>query len=83
MRPGWIALAVWIFCIVGYVGIHLYIGRRRFYRTNAAGVEEFESYARAVMSQLFEALLTLLTLVFLLAGVIAMAAVIMAPRGSW
>jgi hypothetical protein len=83
MPPAWIALAIWMFCIVGYVGIHLYLGRRRFYRTNAAGVEEFVSYARAVMSQLFEAFLTLLTLVFLLAGVIAMAAVIMAPRGSW
>ena len=26
MRPAWIALAVWIFCIVGYIGIHLYLG---------------------------------------------------------
>ena len=83
MRPAWIALAVWIFCIVGYVGIHLYLGRRRFYRTNPAGVEEFESYGRAVLSQLFEALLTLLTLVFLLGGVIAMALVIGAPRHYW
>lgn len=83
MRPAWIALAVWIGCIVGYVGIHFYIGRRRFYRTNAAGVEEFESYARAVKSQLFEAFLALLNLVFLLVGMIAMFLVMTAPRRYW
>ena len=83
MPPAWIALAAWIFCIVGYIGIHLYVGRRRFYRTNAAGVEEFESYGRAVRSQLFEALLTLLNLVFLLGGMIAMFLVVTAPRRYW
>ena len=40
--------------------------------TNAAGVEEFKSYGHAVLSQLFEAFLTLLNLVFLLGGTIAM-----------
>ena len=83
MRPGWIALAAWIFCVVGFVGIHLYLGRRCFYRTNAAGVEEFESYGRAVASWLFEAFLHVLTVVFLFGSLIAMVVVGLAPRGFW
>ena len=83
MRPAWLALAVWIFCIVGYVGIHLYIGRRQFYRTNAAGMEMFKSYGHAVRSQLFEGLLRLLTIVFLLGGLLALFLVISAPRHYW
>jgi hypothetical protein len=83
MRPAWIALAAWIFCIAGSIGIHLYVGRRRFYRTNAAGVEEFESYGRAVRSQLFEAFLALLNLVFLLGGMIAMFLVATASPRYW
>ena len=83
MRPGWIALAAWIFCVAGFVGIRLYVGRRRFYRTNAAGVEEFESYGRAVASWLFEAFLHLLTLVLLLSGLIPMAMLIRSPPGFW
>ncbi len=83
MRPAWIALAVWMICVVGYVGIHWYIGRRHFYRTNAAGIEEFKSYGHAVLSQLFEAFLTLLNLVFLLGGTIAMVLTISAPHRYW
>ena len=51
--------------------------------TNAAGVEEFKSYGHAVLSQLFEAFLTLLNLVFLLGGTIAMILTIGAPHRYW
>ena len=63
MPPAWIALGVLIACMVICVAIPLYIGRRHFYRTHAAGVQEFKSYGRAVRSQLFEFLLTMIALV--------------------
>ena len=46
-------------------------------------MEEFESYGRAVRSQLFEAFLTLLNLVFLLGGMIAMFLVATASPRYW
>jgi len=46
-----------IFLVICWV-INLIIGRRKFYRRNQAGVEEFESYGKAVGTNLFEGALT-------------------------
>ena len=83
MPPAWIALGVLIACVVTFVAIPLYIGRRHFYRTNAAGVQEFKSYGSAVRSRLFEAFLILMTLICLWVGFGAFVLVMGAPRHYW
>jgi uncharacterized membrane protein len=83
MPPAWIALGVLIACMVICVAIYFYIGRRHFYRTNAAGVQEFKSYGRAVRSQLFEFLLTMIALVCFYVGFGAYVLVMGAPRHYW
>ena len=70
-RSPWIAVAVWIACAVGFAVVYLYLGRRRFERTNAAGVEEFDSYRRAVLSHWFEVFLRLIAALLFLASWVA------------
>jgi len=83
MQPAWIALGVLILSLGASVGISLHLGRRRFYRTNAHGVEEFGSYRRAVRSDLYEGLLKLLQLVLWVSTLIAWFVVGMAPSRYW
>jgi uncharacterized membrane protein len=83
MPPAWIALGVLIACMVICVAIYFYIGRRHFYRTHAAGVQEFKSDGRAVRSQLFEFLLTMIALVCFYVGFGAFILVMGAPRHYW
>jgi len=82
-RSPWIAVAIWIACAVGFVVVCLYLGRRRFYRTNAAGVEEFDGYRNAVLSRLFEMFLRLLAAVLFLASWVALFVFMSAPYKYW
>lgn len=41
------------FVVIGWLLTH-YVNRRKFYRRNAAGVEEFATYGRSVMIRLYE-----------------------------
>ena len=71
-RSPWIAVAIWIACAIGFAVVYLYLGRRRFYRTNAAGVEEFESYRGAVLSHLFEVFMRLIAGILFIASWVAL-----------
>jgi hypothetical protein len=46
-----------------------WVGRRKFYRTNKYGVEEFESWGRAVRTQLLEGVVALVCLVAFFVGI--------------
>jgi len=46
-----------------------WIGRRKFYRRNMAGVEEFEGYGKAVASNFFEGLINIVSGIMLLLGI--------------
>ena len=49
----------------------LWVGRRHFYRTNEAGVEEFKNFRSSVWSGLVEGIVTLIAGACFIAGVIA------------
>ena len=83
MPAPWLALGVLLTCIATFVAVHLFIGRRRFYRTNAAGVQEFKSYGSAIFSQLIEGFLVLISLVCILVGFGAFVLVMGAPHRAW
>ena len=48
--------------VLGAAGIY-WAGRRAFYRRNAAGVEAFSSYGKAVVTQTFENLIRLVSII--------------------
>lgn len=50
------------------IGLFLWVGRRHFYRTNAAGVEEFKNYRSAVLSGFIEWVAMVLGLLLILPG---------------
>ena len=83
LRAPWVAVAVWIACAVGFAVVYLYLGRRHFYRTNAAGVEEFENYRSAVLSRLFEMFLRLIAAILFLASWVALFVFMNTPYKYW
>ena len=83
LRAPWVAVAVWIACAVGFAVVYLYLGRRHFYRTNAAGVEEFENYRSAVLSHLFEVFLRLVAAILFLASWVALFVFVKTPYKYW
>lgn len=65
-----------IILAVGIAGI-FYVRRRKFYRRNMAGVEEFKSYGSAVGTNFFESLIGAISFfVILLGGLITLVGVV-------
>lgn len=56
--------------LTGYL-VGLYVRRRAFYRRNEAGVEEFNSFGKSIVSGLFEGALKVISVALLLFGVLA------------
>lgn len=79
----WIALLTFILSVVGFLMIHLHLGRRKFYRTNAAGLQEFPSYSNFVLTRLYEGALGLVSILLFVAIWVALFMVLHAPRRSW
>lgn len=52
----WIALAIAVICLSISVGLALWVARRNFYRNNAAGIQEFDSFRSAVWCGIVEGL---------------------------
>lgn len=53
--------------------IRCLIGRRRFYRRNVAGLQQFPSFRRAICTTILETLLLVIASLFLLAGMLWLA----------
>ena len=64
----WLALLVTVVCFAVSLTLFLWVGRRHFYRTNAAGVEEFENFRSAVLSSIVEGVAMLVALACFLVG---------------
>lgn len=80
--PGNLISAI-LMIVVGLCIRHI-VGRRRFYRRNVAGIEEFDSYGAAQFTQLWERLAHLLGSILLGLGILILLslAVIMMSTGS-
>jgi len=88
MEAGWSSIANWLgqwllpVSVVGAVGTPLgfvlvaWGGRRRMYRRNFAGVEEFQSHSHMVGARLLEALADLIGGVLFLGGSFALMLVV-------
>ena len=48
-----------VFMIIG-VAAWLFVGRRKFYRTNQSGIEQFRNYKSSVFNNLFETIVLLI-----------------------
>jgi hypothetical protein len=57
-----------LFFLVAGVAGSLWVGRRKFYRRNAAGVERFKSYGGAVAANLIEKIVVAVSAVSVMAG---------------
>ena len=66
----WISSGIAAVCFTTGTLLFLYIRRRIFYRTNAAGVQEFKNYRSSVVSRFFE-------------GVLLFVAVLLFARGAY
>ncbi|WP_413671001.1 hypothetical protein ACEN9X_14350 [Mucilaginibacter sp. Mucisp86] len=53
--------------------IRCLIGRRRFYRRNVAGLQQFPSFRRAICTTILETLFSMIANLFLLAGMLCLA----------
>ncbi len=58
-----------IFVLLAVGGI-FFVKRRSFYRRNMAGVEEFESFSSVVLNRGLEKILSILSVVFFMMGVL-------------
>lgn len=58
-----------VFVVVGIAGF-VFVGRRRFYRRNVAGVEEFSGYGSMLGSRFFETSVRLVSFLLFVVGVI-------------
>jgi hypothetical protein len=66
---------------VGIAGI-FYVRRRKFYRRNVAGVEEFKSYGSAVATNFIESAIGAASfLIFLLGGIITLIGIVAILKG--
>lgn len=52
------------------IGIYFFSDRRKFYRRNQSGIEEFNSYSDARFTRFMERLLQILRVILLVAGLI-------------
>lgn len=61
-----------IFLLLGVAGM-LYVNRRRFYRRNSAGVEEFEGYGKMETARAFETIVKFSSVILVLWGLLMVA----------
>ena len=64
----WVILAIAVICFTVSVSLLLWVGRRNFYRNNAAGIQEFKNFRSAVLSSIVEGLAQFVAVVFLMWG---------------
>jgi len=63
-----------VFIVIGAVAfsigisLKLFVGRRRFYRRNQAGLEQFKNYRGALLIPFVESILTLIGGLFIIIG---------------
>jgi len=67
-------LLIALLCLVAAWAIVHVIRRRRFYRRNAAGVEEYGGYGQKVRSDAYEFALTLIATALMIGGLVAVVA---------
>lgn len=63
---------MWLMIFVISTMLLFHVGRRRFARRNAFGVEEFRNYGHAVGASLYETLLVLVGSIGFLVGFVGM-----------
>lgn len=56
-------------CIIVGIGLFLLVGRRRFYRRNSAGLEEYKNYSSAVANGCLNKLMKLIAIILIFAGI--------------
>lgn len=61
-----------VLTVIG-IGLGLWKGKRKFDRTNSAGVEQFRSFGRKTVATAFDELLSWLSLAFLGVGLLIFA----------
>jgi len=63
-------------CALLLLGVLLryWISRRRFYRRNAAGVEQFRRFSHKVTSQFFERIVAFISILMILSGILLLLA---------
>jgi hypothetical protein len=83
MRSPWLALGLVTICFASITAIHLFIGRRRFYRTNVAGIQEFKNYRSAILNQFVEGVLGLISMILFVVGFGAVLVVLQTPYKYW
>jgi hypothetical protein len=75
-----------VFIVLGIVAlalgisIKIFVGRRKFYRRNQAGLEGFKSYRNALITPFVETVLTFIAALLIIAGAICLAAATITSR---
>jgi len=64
-----------IVLFLGGCALRYWVGRRRFYRRNGFGMEEFSSYERSKLTHIFEELLTFIA-IFLIVAALLLTAIV-------
>lgn len=67
--PNWLGFSLGIAMLIVALGIFFYLGRRRFYRRNKAGMEEFTSFGSSVLIGIYESFLYLIMAILAVIGV--------------
>jgi hypothetical protein len=74
------ASLIWgILFVIAGVAMRLFVGRRKFYRTNEAGVEEFKGYGSALANSALEKILSLGGIVAIIFGALLVATYFFGP----
>lgn len=60
----------------------LWVGRRRFNRRNVAGIEEFSSYGRMVLTKLWEKIFRVCAVLAVISGLMLMGRAVSSNMGS-
>jgi len=64
-----------IILFLGGCALRYWVGRRRFYRRNSFGIEEFSNYERSKLTHLLEELLTFIAIFLIIAALLLTAMV--------
>ncbi len=73
----YLPLAGAVIAAIAGIGLRMWVGRRAFYRRNAAGVEEFKSYSSKIASGFLESAVNAVGLLLIAGGVIYAISIIM------
>jgi Na+/melibiose symporter-like transporter len=67
--PHWLGFTLAVVMLISACALFFYVERRKFYRRNEAGVEEFKSFTSSILSLVFEKALFLAAAIIALVGV--------------